>query len=228
MRFPNSKPSIMAQTSIHLLKISWLHSCNQFKNPATSYRQVSTTYQPHRLGIYPSLSRSRHHLHNLTSSSRCSTPVLSLVLVPACPFLNVSTLDIFSFPCSISSAALRMVARRRLNSLKYARTAQKALAAQQSHINNCSICSDYPENFPSYPALDSLAHLHRHLPDASPPLFGILELTEAMSKYMRRVSRALPHDQQSPQSPLYQGGLVQVVGCAGGPGTVAGVLARSQ
>ncbi|KAG2037630.1 hypothetical protein BDR03DRAFT_956437 [Suillus americanus] len=35
---------------------------------------------------YPSLSRSRHH--NLTSSSRHSTPKLSLVLAPACPFLG--------------------------------------------------------------------------------------------------------------------------------------------
>ncbi|KAG1861058.1 hypothetical protein C8R48DRAFT_801690, partial [Suillus tomentosus] len=42
-----------------------------------------------------------------------------------------------------------------------------------------------------------------NLPDASPSLFGpTLKLTEAMLKYVRRMPRALPHDQQSPQSPL--------------------------
>ncbi|KAG1737284.1 hypothetical protein EDB19DRAFT_2025712 [Suillus lakei] len=53
--------------------------------------------------VHPSLSRSRHHVHNLTSSSRSSTPALSLVLVFACLFLvalisSIGTIHLCLYP----------------------------------------------------------------------------------------------------------------------------------
>lgn len=94
MHLPNSKWSIKNFDAI--VKISWPHPRHRFPSPrpgGDSCHQPATSRDWHLR-----LSRSRHHVHNLISSSKGSTPAPSLVLVPtARSFLGASVSPFWNY-----------------------------------------------------------------------------------------------------------------------------------